>query len=164
MERDGTLPSERMHVMENDPAHRQNRPRPRSSHAATSPGGARSAKGGLTNQKYEIIKHIQRHLHVVHNTPASAETTNWKEGVPAKPVGNHFVRGRLEVEEMNHRNEALSNRLFEIMHEQREARSYEYAPGWRAGLGKLATVAQGSPAWVGPIVPLLNSCCTICSM
>ena len=41
-----------------------------------------------------------------------------------------------QIEQINRRNEALSNRLFTIMHEQREERSYEYAPGWRAGLGK----------------------------
>lgn len=94
------------------------------------------AMGSMANQRYEINKHIQRHLQVVQHTNASLETTRWKEGTPAKPIGNCYSKNRLIVEEINNRNEALSNRLFSIMHEQREARSYEHAPGWRAGLGK----------------------------
>jgi hypothetical protein len=92
--------------------------------------------GSLANQKYEINKHIQRHLQVVSKTPPSHETTRWRGGTPAKPIGSSFTRGKSAVYEMHTRNEALSNRLYTIMHENREARSYEYAPGWRAGLGK----------------------------
>jgi hypothetical protein len=46
------------------------------------------------------------------------------------------MKGSMATHEMHLRNEALSNRLYTIMHENREARSYEYAPGWRAGLGE----------------------------
>lgn len=94
------------------------------------------ALGSLANQRYEINKFIQRHLEVVSHTPASHETTRWKEGTPAKPIGNPFVKSSIVVKQLNRRNEALSSRLYTIMHEEREARSYQYAPGWRAGLGE----------------------------
>ena len=92
--------------------------------------------GSLANQRYEVNKHILRYLEVVHHSNPSPETIKWKEGAPEKPIGNNFAKGKHQIEQINRRNEALSNRLFSIMHEQREERSYEYAPGWRAGLGK----------------------------
>ena len=92
--------------------------------------------GSLANQKYEVNKNIQRHLHIINHSAPSHETTRWKAGTAVKPIGTNIAKGKLLVEEINQRNEALSTRLFTIMNEQREARSYEFAPGWRTGLGK----------------------------
>lgn len=91
--------------------------------------------GSMANQKYEISKLIQRHLQIVHHSSPSPETIKWKEGIPAKPIGSNIAKERLHSAEINERNEYLSNRLFTIMNENREARSTEYAPGWRTGLG-----------------------------
>lgn len=89
----------------------------------------------MANQKYEINKLIQRHLQIVHHSSPSPETIRWKEGVPAKPIGCNFAKGKLHVDAINDQNEYLSNRLFSIMNENREKRSTQYAPGWRTGLG-----------------------------
>ena len=92
--------------------------------------------GSLANQKYEVNKNIQRHLKIIHNSVPSQETTQWKNEEPLKAVGsNNEARKKLSMEEITARNTALSNRLFGIMNEQREARSFEYAPGWRTGIG-----------------------------
>lgn len=93
--------------------------------------------GSMANQKYEINKRIQRHIKTVQHPVASHDVVRWKEGGPSKTVIPILPAEILHEKDIHRRNEHLSDRLFQIMKENREARSYAYAPGWRAGLGKL---------------------------
>lgn len=92
--------------------------------------------GSMANQKYEINKRIQRHVKEIKDPTPSHDIVRWKEEVPAKPVGSALQTEIMHEKKVHQRNVELSNRLFAIMKENREVRSYEYAPGWRAGLGK----------------------------
>lgn len=94
--------------------------------------------GSMANQKYEINKRIQRHIKEIKDPVPSYDVVRWKDAVhaPTKPVGSNLQTDMLHEKKVLQRNVELSNRLFSIMKENREARSYQYAPGWRAGLGK----------------------------
>ena len=92
----------------------------------------------MANQKYEINKRIQRHIKEIKDPVPSYDVVRWKDAVhaPTKPVGSNLQTDMLHEKKIHQRNVELSNRLFSIMKENREARSYQYAPGWRAGLGE----------------------------
>eukprot|EP01032_Pedospumella_encystans_P017392 gene17392-19815_t len=92
--------------------------------------------GSMANQKYEINKRIQRHIKEIKDPVPSYDVVRWKDAVhaPTKPVGSNLQTDMLHEKKVLQRNVELSNRLFSIMKENREARSYQYAPGWRAGL------------------------------
>eukprot|EP01032_Pedospumella_encystans_P017285 gene17285-19703_t len=92
--------------------------------------------GSMANQKYEINKRIQRHIKEIKDPVPSYDVVRWKDAVhaPTKPVGSNLQTDMLHEKKVQQRNVELSNRLFSIMKENREARSYQYAPGWRAGL------------------------------
>jgi hypothetical protein len=86
--------------------------------------------------KYEATKHMKRHIIVTTTTEARAETTRWRQREDnfkfSKQSG---IQDRIDqkIEESNLR---LSQRILEVVTEDRQNRTSEYAPGWRTGLCK----------------------------
>jgi hypothetical protein len=95
----------------------------------------KGAKGNIANQKYEATKNIERHLRITTETPATWETSRWRRYEPN--FNFHKQKGRLVQAEkrINLDNKFLSERIEEIVEEDRQHATVEYAPGWRVGRG-----------------------------
>eukprot|EP01035_Chromulina_nebulosa_P022071 gene22071-28570_t len=92
------------------------------------------AKGNLSNQKYEALWNIKHHFQTVVNASPSRETSRWKQSDDFQVI-KHQGKRQLLDKNVEKSNLELTQRMFNVLTEERATRTKEYVPGYRVGRG-----------------------------